>query len=160
MGPAFLEDFRVGDVDEFGAETLTKEDIIAFARSFDPQPFHIDEEAAKLTPFGGLIASGWHTTALVMRMLVARFLGTQSGSLGSPGMDEIRWLLPVRPGDTLHVRVEVLEVKPSRSKPDRGVVRSGYRVTNQHGRVVMTMIGLGMFLKRRDQEAGETPRTA
>jgi acyl dehydratase len=148
MGPAYLEDFVVGSVDEFGAETITKEEIVAFARSFDPQPFHIDEEAAKRSHFGGLIASGWHTTALVMRMMVARFLGRESGSLGSPGMDEIRWLLPVRPGDTLHVRVEVLEVKPSRSKPDRGVVRSGYRVTNQHGQVVMTMIGLGMFLKR------------
>ena len=148
MGPAYLEDFQVGAVDEFGAETITKEDIVAFARSFDPQPFHIDEEAAKRSPFGGLIASGWHTTALVMRMVVARFLGTESGSLGSPGIDEIRWLKPVRPGDTLRVHVEILEVKPSRSKPDRGVIRSGYRVTNQHGEAVMTMIGLGMFLKR------------
>jgi acyl dehydratase len=144
----YLEDFQVGAVDEFGGETITKEDIVAFARSFDPQPFHVDEEAAKRSHFGGLIASGWHTTALVMRMMVARFMGLESGSLGSPGMDEIRWLLPVRPGDTLHVRTEVLEVKPSRSKPDRGVVRSGYRVTNQHGQLVMTMIGLGMFQKR------------
>ena len=148
MGSAYLDDFHVGDVDEFGAETIAKEDIIAFARSFDPQPFHVDDEAAKRSPFGGLIASGWHTTALVMRMMVARFLGRESGSLGSPGIDEIRWLKPVRPGDTLHVRVEVVEVKPSRSKPDRGLVRSAYRVTNQHGDVVMTMIGLGMFLKR------------
>jgi acyl dehydratase len=148
MGPAYLEDFQVGAVDEFGAETLTREDIVAFARAYDPQPFHIDDEAAARSPFGGLIASGWHTTALVMKMMVQRFLGRESGSLGSPGIDEIRWLKPVRPGDTLHVRVEILEVKESRSKPDRGVVRSGYRVTNQKGDLVMTMVGLGMFLKR------------
>ena len=119
MGRAFLEDFHVGDTDDFGGETITKDEIVSFARSFDPQPFHIDEEAARRSPFGGLIASGWHTTALVMRMIVGHFFGEESGSLGSPGMDEIRWLKPVRPGDTLHVRVEVLEVKESRSKPDR-----------------------------------------
>ena len=117
MNGHFFEDFRVGDADEFGEQHVTQEAIIAFAKQFDPQPFHIDEAAAQRSVFGGIIASGWHTASLCMRMAVDRFLGPTSGSLGSPGIDELRWHKPVRPGDTLHLRIEVLEVTPSRSKP-------------------------------------------
>jgi acyl dehydratase len=145
MPPRFFEDFHVGEVVTFGHATVTREDIIAFARQFDPQPFHLDEEAARKSPYGGLIASGWHTTGLLMRMVVEEFLGPKSGSLGSPGVDEIRWVKPVRPGDALHVRLEVIEVRPSKSKPDRGSVRLRYEVINQADEVVMTMLGYGMF---------------
>ncbi len=148
MANTFLEDFQVGDVREFGGRTVTREEIVEFARQFDPQPFHVDEEAARRSPFGGIIASGWHTAGLAMRMIVDEFLGPESGSLGSPGADELRWVKPVRPGDTLRMRVEVLEVAPSRSKPDRGVVRFGYRVLNQTGEPVMTMVGIGFFARR------------
>ncbi|MES1242945.1 MAG: MaoC family dehydratase [Acidobacteriota bacterium] len=143
----FFEDFRPGDIQETGSLTVTKEEIVAFAKQFDPQPFHIDEDAARRSPFGGLIASGWHSAALCMRMIVS-MLGPGSGSLGSPGVDELRWLKPVRPGDELSVRVEVLEAVPSRSKPDRGLVRFHYTMRNQNGEDVMTMIALGLVLRR------------
>ena len=143
----FFEDFRPGDVTDTGSLTVTKEAIVAFAQQFDPQPFHVDEEAARRSPFGGLIASGWHTASLCMRLIVA-LLGPGSGSLGSPGVDELRWLRPVRPGDELTVQVEVLETVPSRSKPDRGLVRLRYTMRNQDGEDVMTMIALGLVLRR------------
>jgi acyl dehydratase len=142
----WLEDFEVGDKATFGLTRVSAEDIKAFARQFDPQPFHLDEEAGKATPFGGLVASGWHTAALCMRMMVDQ-MGQKSGSIGSPGVDELRWLKPVRPGDELSVRSEVLEVAPSRSKPDRGVLRVRYEVVNQSGESVMSMVALAMFLK-------------
>lgn len=145
----FFEDFRPGDVTETGSLSVSKEEIVAFGRQFDPQPFHVDEEAARRSPFGGLIASGWHTASLCMRLIV-ELLGPDSGSLGSPGVDELRWLKPVRPGDELKVRVEVLEAIPSRSKPDRGVVRLHYTMRNQNGEDVMTMIALGMVLRRNE----------
>jgi acyl dehydratase len=145
----YFEDFRPGDVQETGSVKVTKEEIVAFARQFDPQPFHVDEEAARRSPFGGLIASGWHTAALCMRLIVG-LLGPDSGSLGSPGVDELRWLKPVRPGDELSVRVEVLETTPSRSKPDRGLVKLRYTMRNQDGEEVMTMIALGLVLRRTD----------
>ena len=126
---------------------MTKEEIVAFAREFDPQPFHVDEEAARRSPFGGLIASGWHSAALCMRMIVS-MLGPDSGSLGSPGVDELRWLKPVKPGDELSVHVEVLEAVPSRSKPDRGLVKLRYTMRNQNGEDVMSMIALGLVLRR------------
>ena len=143
----FFEDFRPGEARETASVTVTKEEIVAFARQFDPQPFHVDEEAARRSPFGGLIASGWHTAALCHRLIVA-LLGPASGSLGSPGVDELRWLKPVRPGDELSVRVEVLEAIPSRSKPDRGLVKLRYTMRNQNGEEVMTMIALGLVLRR------------
>lgn len=148
----FFEDFRPGDVTDTGSVTVTREEIVAFARQFDPQPFHVDEEAARRSPFGGLIASGWHTAALCMRLVVA-LLGPGSGSLGSPGVDELRWLKPVRPGDELSVRVEVMEAIPSRSKPDRGLVKLRYTMRNQNGEDVMTMIALGMVLRRASGDA-------
>jgi acyl dehydratase len=143
----YFEDFPPGDVRESPARTVTRDEIIAFAREFDPQPFHTDEAAAKHTVFQGLIASGWHTAAIYMRLMWETFL-KDTASLGSPGVDEVRWLKPVRPGDTLRVRFTVLEALPSRSKPDRGIVRSLSEVFNQHGEVVMTMRGLGLFGRR------------
>lgn len=145
----FFEDFRPGDVTDTGSVTVTREEIVAFARQFDPQPFHVDEDAARRSPFGGLIASGWHTASLCMRLIVA-LLGPDSGSLGSPGVDELRWLKPVRPGDELSVSAEVLEAIPSRSKPDRGLVKFRYTMRNQNGEEVMTMIALGLVLRRAE----------
>ncbi len=143
----FFEDFEVGNAREAGSRAVTREEILEFARKFDPQPFHVDEEAAKRSQFGGLIASGWHTAALCHGILVEAFLGEDSGSMGSPGVDELRWLKPVRPGDTLTVRIEVLEVKPSRSKPG-GLVKLRYVMWNQNGDDVMTMIANGFFRRR------------
>jgi acyl dehydratase len=148
--PVYLEDFHAGDVTETPARRVSREQIVAFAREFDPQPFHVDEEAAKRSPFGGLVASGWHTASLCMRMVVDHALAGDgvSGSLGSPGVDELRWLRPVRPGDSLTVRIEVLEVVPSRGKPDRGLVKLRYTMRNQDGEEVMTMIALGIMRRR------------
>lgn len=143
----YLEDFEPGDVIELGSRTISKESIIAFAREFDPQVFHLDEEAAKRTIYGGLLASGWHTGSLMMRLLHDGLL-KDTVSLGSPGVDELRWLRPVRPGDTLSARMTVLETIPSRSKPDRGIVRSVMEMRNQHGEVVLTARGLSLFGRR------------
>ncbi len=148
MNTNFLEDFEPGQIYEFGNTAVTEKSIVDFAKQFDPQPFHVDEAAGRASPFGGLVASGWHTAAMTMRMLVDHLLGPGSGSVGSPGIDELRWVKPVRPGDVLRVRVEVLEVTPSRSKPDRGTAKLKYTVINGKDETVMTMIGLGMFLKR------------
>jgi len=145
----YLEDFSAGQSLELGSRSVTKEEIISFATQFDPQPFHVDEAAARKSIFGGLIASGWHTTSLLMRLMVDGLL-SHSTSMGSPGIDQIRWLLPVRPGDTLSARGIVQQVTPSSSKPDRGVVHTRYEVRNQKGELVMTMDGMGMF-KRRPQ---------
>lgn len=143
----YFDDFKPGQIFELGRHTITKESILAFAREYDPQPFHTDEEAAKETIYGGLIASGWQTGAIMMRLFWDGLLH-ECASLGSPGIDELCWVKPVRPGDTLSLRFSVLETIPSRSKPDRGVVRSLSEVLNQHGEVVLTMKGLGMFMRR------------
>lgn len=145
--PLYLEDFAAGQVRESPPRTLTKDEIIAFARQYDPQPFHVDEAAAAQSVFGGLIASGWQTLGIMMRLMWDTFL-KDTASLGSPGSDEIRWLMPVRPGDTLRARFTIVEVVPSRSKPDRGIVRTFTEVLNQRGEVVMTQRGLGMFGRR------------
>jgi acyl dehydratase len=144
----YLDDLRPGDVHETGSHTMTREEIVAFARQFDPQQIHLDEEAARRSPYGGLIASGWHTASLCMRLVVEAALADGSGNLGSPGVDELRWSRPVRPGDTLSVRMEVLETKPSQSKPDRGLVRLRYVMHNQRGEEVMSMIAMGIMLRR------------
>jgi acyl dehydratase len=133
----YLEDYVEGDVHEFGSISVEEDELVAFARRFDPQAMHADPEAAKRGPFGGLIASGWHTAGLMMRLYVEHYL-THAASLASPGLDELRWLKPVRPGDTLSVRVTVLKTVPSKSKPDRGAVTSFVEVINQAGAVVMT----------------------
>jgi acyl dehydratase len=143
----WFEDFKPGDVARFGDCEMTEAEIIAFATSYDPQPFHTDPEAARDSIFGGLIASGWNTASVVMRLLVDHYISPGS-SLGSPGIDELRWLKPVRPGDRLSVRVTVQECIPSRSKPDRGVVRSLTEAINQHGEPVMSMRGMNMLRTR------------
>ena len=143
----YLEDYEPGAVYEFGSMVVEEEEIIAFARRYDPQVFHTDPAAARKTVFGGLIASGWHTAALAMRMLVDHYI-SHVACLGSPGADELRWLKPVRPGDRLSLRVTVLKVKRSRSKPDRGVVRSFVEVLNQAREVVMTRQAVGIMLRR------------
>lgn len=153
MEKLFLEDFYVGQVIELGGRSVTLEAILAFARDFDPQPFHVDEAAAKKSIYGGIIASGWHTTSILMRLMVDGLL-SRSASMGSPGVDQIRWLLPVRPGDTLSARGVTTEVIPSQQKPDRGVVNSTYEVYNQKGEKVMTMQGMCMF-KRRPAAEGQ-----
>ena len=142
-----FEDFVVGQTIEIGSRTVTEEEIIVFAKQFDPQPFHVDKDAAAQSIFGGIIASGWHTCGLIMRLMVDQFLA-DSTSMGSPGVDEIRWITPLRPGDTLHVTNTVQDVKPSKSKADRGVVWTEWRAVNQHGEVVATIKGMGMFLRR------------
>ena len=144
MDKRYLEDFHTGETIDLGTCTISRDEILEFARRYDPQPFHIDEEAARRSIYGGLIASGWHTTALLMRLMVDGMVaGAQS--MGSPGVDEIRWLTPVRPGDTLAARAVVLDVVTSRSKSDRGHLRTRYEMFNQNGDKVMTMISLGIF---------------
>ncbi|MCC6657984.1 MAG: MaoC family dehydratase [Rhodocyclaceae bacterium] len=145
----YWEDFPAGKVIEFGGVTLTQEEIVRFAKEFDPQPFHIDEEAAKHSMFGGIIASGWHTCALCMRMTCDAYL-LETASLGSPGVDSLRWLKPVRPGDTLRVRCVTLEARPMESKPHIGLVRNRWEVLNQHGEEVMQMEGYGMLRRRQN----------
>lgn len=142
-----FEDFAVGQVMSCGSRTVTSDEIIAYARQFDPQPFHVDAAAGERSIYGSLIASGWHTVAMAMRMACDTYL-LESASMGSPGIDELRWIEPVRAGDTLTLDIETLECKPSRSKPDRGIVKSTWRVRNQHDALVMTMRGMGMFQKR------------
>ena len=134
----YFEDYVSGTTYEYGEISLSADEIIEFARRFDPQPIHINSEAAARGPFGGLIASGWHTAGVMMRLLADHYI-SHVASLASPGVDEIRWLIPVRPGDTLSIRVTVLETKRSRSKPDRGTVRSFVEVMNQNREVVMSL---------------------
>lgn len=143
----YFEDFEVGHTIEVGLRTISEDDIIDFARQYDPQPFHVDKDAAAASIYGGLISSGWQTVLLMMRAMVDGYL-RDSSSQGSPGMDEVRWLKPVRPGDTLTFSSTVLAVKPSTSKPDRGVVQSQWTARNQHGEVVATLKGMGLFLRR------------
>lgn len=147
IGDRWLEDYVPGAVHEFGDIAVEEDEVLAFGRRFDPQPFHTDAEAARRTEYGGLIASGWHTAALMMRMYSDHYL-SHVATLVSPGIDEMRWLLPVRPGDTLSMRVTVLEARRSRSKPDRGIVRSAVEVLNQRGEVVMTLVGLNLMRAR------------
>ena len=143
----YFEDYIEGDIHRFGSITVELDELIAFAKRFDPQSFHVDPDAAKLTQFGGLIASGWHTAALTMRLYADHYL-THVASLASPGVDELRWLTPVRPGDTLSVRVTVLRAVPSNSKPERGIVTSFVEVFNQAGELVMTFKCVN-FIRRR-----------
>jgi acyl dehydratase len=133
----YFEDYVPGSVYEFGSIVMREEEMVDFARRFDPQIFHIDAEAARKSAFQGLIASGWYTGAVSMRLLVDHYL-SHVASLGSLGMDEVRFLKPVRPGDELSIRVTVLETRRSQSKPDRGIVRSSIEVMNQQGEVVMS----------------------
>jgi acyl dehydratase len=141
------EDFPVGNVREFGAFAVTREAVLAFAAQFDPQPFHLDDAAAEASLFGRLSASGWHTCAMAMRMMCDDYL-LESSSLGSPGIDSLRWTRPVHPGDTLSVRLTTLESRPMASRPKVGLVLSKWEVLNQQHEVVLTMQGWGMFGRR------------
>lgn len=147
MPKYYFEDFRVGETMPLSSRCVTEEEIIAFARQFDPQPFHADPEAARSSIYGGLIASGWHTCCLVMRLMCDGYL-LETASLGSPGMDEIRWLKPVRPGDTIRGEQLTLDAHVSKSKPDRGVVHSAWRIYNQNDELIMTMRGMVLFSRR------------
>lgn len=144
----YLEDMNVGDRAAFGRYAVTREEVIDFASKFDPQAFHLDDEAAAKTYFGRLSASGWHTCAMTMRMMVENLTVGGHAGLGSPGVDQIRWLKPVYPGDTLSVETVVTEVRPSRSKPDIGTVHSDITVLNQLGEPVMTMKSIGLIRRR------------
>ena len=146
MPDLHFEDFEPGQVYELGTRLVTEREIVAFGREWDPQPFHVDPEAAKESVFGGLIASGWQTGAMWMRMYVDTMLG--SGAHGSPGIEELRWLAPVRPGDTLSGRLTVLEATPSGTKPDRGTIRIRGEMVNQDGVTVMSMTSRGHFGRR------------
>lgn len=143
----YFDDFKVGERFCSKGATLSEAEVINFAFSYDPQPFHVDVEAAARSPFGGLIASGLHTFALGWRMFLQEGLFSAC-SLGSPGIDELRWTAPVRPGDTIHTEAEVLEVRPSSSKPDRGTLRMAYRIVNQRSETVLTMSIVHILKKR------------
>lgn len=140
----YFEDFAVGEQIELGEVEVSEAAIIEFAEQFDPQPFHVDPEAAKATPYGGLIASGWHTCAIYMRLLYDGMI-SDSSSQGSSGMEELRWLAPVRPGDTLRARYTVLEATRSSTKPNRGTVLFRSEMLNQDDVVVLRMIGRGLY---------------
>ncbi|MEM7043071.1 MAG: MaoC family dehydratase [Pseudomonadota bacterium] len=147
MSTLFLEDLEAGQIFELGSRSLSEEEIIAFAQDYDPQPFHIDPEAASATIYGGLIASGWQTACVFTRLFVDGLL-SRSVAMGSPGLDELRWLKPVRPNDRLDARVEVIETRPSRSKPDRGLARLRCVVADQSGDDVLTFVANILFQRR------------
>ena len=144
VGDRYFEDYVPGSVHEFGRIKIYKEGIVDFGKQYDPQLFHTDPEGAKSTIYGGLIASGWHTASLMMRECVRYYL-PRAASLGSPGVDELRWNLPVRPGDTLSVRVTILQATRSRSKPDRGIVHSYIEALNQNNEIVMSVKGVNLL---------------
>jgi acyl dehydratase len=149
----YFEDYQPGLMVDCGSVSVEEADIIAFAKEFDPQPFHIDPAFA--SPYGGLIASGWHTISLVMRQLVENFVSADS-SLGAAGVDEVRWPHPVRPGDTLAIQATVLEARRSNSKPDRGIVRTLIEAVNQAGEPVLRMTAINFVLARRDTGTNST----
>lgn len=144
----YWEDMLPGSVRDLGTITPTREEIIAFASQFDPQPFHLDDEAAKASVFGSLCASGWHTCAMAMRLMVTNFLH-ESSSLGSPGLENLQWKKPVLPNDTLRLQHKILASRPMQSKPDVGLVRTQWEMHNQHGDLVLHMEGWGMFRRRQ-----------
>jgi acyl dehydratase len=151
----FWEDMAVGQVRDLGTISPSREDIIAFASQFDPQPFHLDDAAGAASVFGGLCASGWHTCSMAMRLMVTNFL-QQTSSLGSPGLENIQWKKPVYPNDTLRLQTTVLETKPMGRRPDVGMTRNLWEMFNQHGDKVLHMEGWGMF-RRRHPSTPESP---
>lgn len=147
MTKRYFEDFRTGEVALSAPYTVTRDEIVEFARRYDPQPFHLDEAAGARSIYKGLIASGWHTCAIAMRLICDLYV-TDSHSMGSPGVDNVRWVKPVRPGDTLRLRWTVLDAKASRSRPEMGAVQSRWEILNQHEDVVMHTTGWGLFGRR------------
>ena len=156
MGDRWFEDYVPGTTTELGSISVDEAEVVAFAQRYDPQPFHVDPEAAAAGPFGGLIASGWHTCALVMRLLVEQYLSPAS-SLGSPGVDELRWLRPVRPGDELVLRTTVEDARLSASKPDRGIVRTRVELVDGQGREVLRLLATNLVLARPGQDQDLRP---
>jgi acyl dehydratase len=146
----WFEDYVVGTTAQHGSIRVDEEELVEFGRRFDPQPFHVDREAAASGPYGGLIASGWHTCALMMRLLAREYLSPVS-SLGSPGVDELRWIRPVRPGDELALRTTVEEARLSRSKPDRGLVRTRVELVDHSGDVVLQLLAMNLVRTRPAQ---------
>jgi acyl dehydratase len=144
----YFEDIEVGARAGFGRYEVTRDEVIAFAQRYDPQPFHLSDEAAAETHFGRQAASGWHTCAMTMAMVVENLKAHEQASLGSPGIDELRWLKPVYPGDTLRCETEILDKRPSRSRPEMGSYRSRMTVLNQHGEPVMTFVSIGLIRTR------------
>lgn len=144
----YLEDMKVGTKASFGRYEVTREEVLEFAGKYDPQPFHLDDEAAAKTHFGRISASGWHTCAMTMAMLVENLKKNKQAGLGSPGLDELRWLKPVYPGDTLRVESELTEVTPSRSRPEMGSTKAKVTVFNQHDEPVMKLLSIGLVARR------------
>lgn len=144
----YLDDLELGAETSFGSTEVTREEVLDFARRYDPQPFHLSDEAAAKTHFGRLAASGWHTCAMVMGVIARRVVSEEQAGLGSPGIDELRWLKPVYPGDTLHVRSKIVEIRPSRSKPELGSFRSATIVTNQDDVPVLTFTSIVLMRRR------------
>lgn len=143
----FFEHYEPGAVYEYGWASVTEAEIVDFASQFDPQPIHVDRAYAESGPFGGLIASGWHTTGIMMRLLADHYLSARA-SLASPGVDELRWTAPVRPGDAIRLRTTILEARPSASKPDRGLVRTRCELFNQDDKMALTLVAVN-FLRRK-----------
>jgi acyl dehydratase len=143
----YFEDYQPGSVYEYGYITVSEAEILEFARAFDPQPIHIDPEFAAQGPFGGLIASGWHTASIAMRLIVSHYL-SRVGSLASPGIDELRWPAPLRPGDTIRAKLTIVEARRSRSKPDRGLVRTHAELITQNGDTVLTLTAMNLIRAR------------
>jgi acyl dehydratase len=143
----YFEDYVAGAVYEYGYASVSEAEIIAFAERFDPQPIHTDARFAASGPFGGLIASGWHTASLAMRLVVDHYL-PRAASLASPGIDELRWPAPVRPGDSLRLRTTTLETRRSKSKPDRGLIRTRAELLNQHDQIVLSLVAMNLIKLR------------
>ena len=144
----YLDDLEVGQETHFGSYEVTREEVLEFARKYDAQPFHLSDEEAAKTHFGRLAASGWHTCAMAMAVIARKVVEEDQAGLGSPGVDELRWLKPVHPGDTLSVSSRIVEVRPSRSKPDIGSFRSATTVSNQHGEPVLTFTSIVLMRRR------------
>ena len=149
----YFEDLRLGAETEFGTYDVTREEVLEFARKYDPQPFHLSDEAAASTHFGRLAASGWHTCAMTMAVIARRSVEHKQAVLGSPGIDELRWLKPVYPGDTLHVHCKIVELRPSRSKPEIGSFRAENVVTNQDGVPVLRFTSIVLIRRRPEGDA-------
>ena len=148
----YFEDLEVGAETDFGTYEVTREEVLEFARKYDPQPFHLSDAEAAKTHFGRLSASGWHTAAMTMAVIARKVVGEEQAGLGSPGIDELRWKKPVYPGDSLHVTGKILDKTPSRSRPDMGSFRTQTIVTNQDDQVVMTFISI-VLMRRRPAES-------
>ena len=144
----YFEDLEIGTETEFGTYDVTREEVLDFARKYDPQPFHLSDEEAAKTHFGRIAASGWHTCAMTMAVIARKVVGEDQAGLGSPGVDELRWLKPVYPGDTLHVRGKIVDKTPSRSKPEIGSFRTETTVTNQDGVPVMRFTSIVLIRRR------------